>query len=175
MALSRKPIYPCTQYTVHTSSFLTYCFRQFVLYAVVVVCVGVRGAKGAVYCWPPKCKSRKYICGTFYYTVIVFKAHIILLWAPHHGCTWAPLVLHTVYSACVSQSVKCETLNKVFMVRSPHLWLSCWHPVLAYTTRCNCFAVKHHFGGSHISSIVRVWTGHFCRATIAASLLRVSR
>ena len=40
------------------------------------------------------------------------------------------------------------------MVQSPHLWLSCRPPKLVYTTRCNCFTVKPHCSGSHISLLV---------------------
>ena len=113
-----------------------------------------------------------YICGTFYYTLTVFKATQFILpcsWAPHHGCTWAPLVLHTVYSACVSQSVKCETLSKVCI-----LYSSITTPVVAMLTscacvyyyRCNCFAVKPHCGGSHISSLA-----YECEQAISVGLL----
>ena len=46
-----------------------------------------------------------------------------------------PLESHALFCMCFLVCWVWDTEQfKVHMVGSPHLWLSCWHPVLAYTT-----------------------------------------
>ena len=97
------------------------------------------------------------------YTYIIFKAtHFYLpgrLTTAVDRYPW--FYVRTVYSACVSQSGE-QGLHG--SITSPVVVMptSC---ACVYYCRCNCFAVKPHHSGSHISSLV------VCEQTISVGVL----
>ena len=146
---------------------------------------GGGGRKGEVCPGPPICEHQKTICDTIITHFVFCPGSQLLLLSCRLPILVILIIMFTVYSACVL-SWSLEVAWYVYTERShavqssavawfDHHTCGCHVDILLdINYRCNCFAVKHHFGGNHISSLVWVWTGHFCRGTIAASLLRVS-
>ena len=110
---------------MHTSSFLAYCF---ILYD---------SNWGSLPLAPKVSVPQTYMWHHYYYYCNYFKGPPFLFCPGHlttavnrHTWFYVRYIQH-VFSVCWAWDTK---QFKVHMVRAPHLWLSCQHPVLAYTT-----------------------------------------
>ena len=121
----------------HLRNFLTYF--SFILYDIMF---SMKKSKRGSYSYGSQSVSTPnlYVVSLLYHPFCISPGSQQLRLYNRH----APLlVVCTVYSACVSWSVEWKDTDfNLFMqfkvcrsmVRSPHLWLSCRHPVFVYTT-----------------------------------------